>query len=134
MKRKCPKCGNNDMRVWAFSKNKQMQSNIDNSWLNSDFSCICKPEPEWGKNYYLCTLSYNDTQLAIRLYDNGYYYINRVVDLTHPNFYNMNPDGRENMTLFSRIPLFTKLRENFFRGRVRFSDIAVKKIMVENVI
>ena len=50
MKRKCPKCGNNDMRVWALVNWNGMFLQCKSChWKSKDMSSTKKAKEEWEK-------------------------------------------------------------------------------------
>ena len=50
MKRKCPKCGNNDMRVWALVNwNGMFLQCKSSNWKSKDMPWTKKAKEEWEK-------------------------------------------------------------------------------------
>ena len=115
----------------VFKNNRQINSNITNSWLNDSRSCISKPAKDWGNRTYVATFIADDSKYALRVYDNGIYYVNRSVDETHNNVYALSVDGSENVECARRsVPLLC-LRDKFLKGMARFSDLQCKVDMLK---
>lgn len=114
----------------AFAKNKQIRSNIDNTWLNDDFACIEKPN-NWGRGYcHHLFINGKDTYGMYYYPDMCYYYISRNWDKTCTSVFNITPTVVEDIpTLRYALP-FTKLRDAYYRGLVRFCDITVKSAVL----
>lgn len=113
----------------AFSKSRQVQSNIDNSWLNDSWALVGKPDA-WGRALYVCTLIDGDKQYGVRYYPQmGYYFINRKIDKSCPSIYNLSVDGVENVPLIKNTLVLRNLKNGYGKGIVRFSDISVKDVM-----
>lgn len=114
----------------ACSGNKQLESNITNSWLNDNRACVCKPS-NWGQAYYICTFVKGDEKYAMRQYDNGIYYISRNIDETCQYAYALTVDGMENVECARRSAPMITLNREFLRGNVRFSDLACKYTILD---
>lgn len=113
----------------AFSKSRQVNSNIDNSWLNDSWSLVGKPD-DWGRALYVCTLIDGEKKYGVRYYPQmGYYYINRKIDRSCSSVYNLSIDGVENIPLIKNTIVLRNLKNGYGKGIVRFSDIAVKEVM-----
>lgn len=115
----------------AFSHNKQTKSNIDNSWLNDSWSCVEKPE---GRGEYMFTLVDDSKKYGVRVYNNPtgqFLYVNRIVDGTCKEIYNISENGMVNIPLIKASPNLLMMRALWLRGRVLFSDIEVKDIMLK---
>lgn len=115
--------------IRAFGSCDVVHSVTDNSWLNDDYSCISKPEKDWGRSVYIATLQDASGSYGVRRYDNGFFYLNRSTDETCPTVYALTVDGLDNAPLFRTGAIFMTLRDKFARGCVRFSDISVKNLI-----
>lgn len=115
----------------ACSGNKQLESNITNSWLNDSRACVGKPDKSWGLSYYVATFVKGDEKFAMRMYDNGYVYINRSIDETNNNVFALSIDGVENIECAKRSVPLAVLHKEFLRGRARFSDLSCKYTMLD---
>ena len=114
----------------ALSGNKQIQSNIDNTWLNDDFSCIEKPD-NWGRGYCHHVFQNGDETYGMYYYpDAGYFYISRTWDKTCKSVYNISPNVVEDIPTLRYAPPFVTLREKYYRGVVRFCDITAKSAVM----
>ena len=111
----------------AFSGNKQIQSNIDNSWLNNNWISVGKPDGTWGRGTYIFTIIDDNNKYGVMKYDNGYWYIGRKIDETCSNVYSMSVDGTENIEVITRCSYLPTISNSFKKGLVRFSDVAVKE-------
>lgn len=115
----------------ACSGNAQLESNITNSWLNDSRACVCKPDKSWGLSHYIATFIKGDDKYAMRMYDNGYIYVNRSIDETHNNVFALSVDGVENIECANRsVPLLI-MKKEFLKGNVRFSDLTCKYTMLD---
>ena len=115
----------------AFSNSKQVESNIDNSWLNDSWACICKPK-NWGRGEYHYTLTDGDVSYGVRYYPNvDYYYISRSIDETCPAIFNISKDSMEETPQIKLGYRYMSLRRSFERGKLRFSDIITKSAITE---
>lgn len=114
----------------AFSGNKEGISAADNSWLNDDYSLVCKPAESWGRSYYFMTLFHKNQYFGVREYANGIIYINRSPDMQFQTVYSLG-DMYENISVLSSEEPYRKIRGNLFKGNVRFSDLTVKTIMFD---
>ena len=115
----------------ACSGNKQLESNITNSWLNDNRACVCKPDETWGNNVYVCTFVKGDEKFALRFYDNGIVYVNRSIDLTCKDVYALSVDGVENIECAKRSTPLAILNREFLRGNARFSDLSCKYTILD---
>lgn len=105
-----------------------LESNIDNAWLNDSGACVAKPD-NWGQSYYVCTVIDGDTKYGVSWYPrSGLYYVNRSIDETDPNVFNITPGGVENVTLLRRTGVFISLRKAYMNGCCRFSDQPLKSV------
>lgn len=114
----------------AFSGNKQMMSNIDNSWLNDSWSCVEKPK---GRGEYTFTLVDDNKKYGVRLYNNNdgrFLYVNRSVDNTCKTVYNISENGIVNMPLLKSSLNLMLMKKLWLQGKVLFSDIEVKDVML----
>ena len=115
----------------AFGKNRQTASNIDNSWLNDSWSCVEKPS---GRGEYLFTLIDDDLKYGVRIYENPdgkFVYVNRSVDDTCKEIYNISENGVVNVPVIKSSPNLLLMRKAWLQGKVLFSDIEVKDIMLK---
>lgn len=115
----------------ACTGNKQLESNITNSWLNDNRACVGKPDGSWGRAYYIATFIKGDEQFGFRQYENGMYYVNRNVDETCTNVYALTVDGMENVECAKRSVALQVMQREFTRGKVRFSDLSCKYVMLD---
>lgn len=114
----------------ACRNNKQLKSNISNSWLKDNKACVSKPD-NWGQSTYICTFIRNNEKFGMRKYNNGIWYVSRNVDTTCQNNYALQVDGVENVECAKRSLPLQVLRREFERGNVRFSDLACKYTILE---
>ena len=115
----------------AFANADIMKTNLDNDWYFDNRTCICKPEREWGKSQYMCTLKDGKTSYAIRYYANaGFYYINYSVDSSCSTIYNLSLDGHLNLPFVQKSAVFKILKDAFYKGNLRCSDIKIKNMIV----
>ena len=114
----------------ACKNSKVLKSSIDNSWLCDSRSCICKPEKSWGNCYYIATFLKNDNKYGVRLYDNGFIYVNRSIDPTSTNIYTMSDDPEENVELAKYSVILKTVKAAFVKGKARFSDLSCKYDML----
>ena len=110
----------------AFASNKQIMSNIDNSWLNNNWVSVGKPDGTWGRGKYICTIVDENNKYGVLHYDNDFWYIGRRIDITCPNIYSMSENGTENIEVVQRCFALANISKAFLRGLVRFSDVSVK--------
>lgn len=115
----------------ACQNNRQLESNIKNTWLNDNKSCVGKPESDWGRGFYICTFIKKDEKYGMRRYKNGMIYVSRSIDNTCNSIYALDVDGVENIECAKRSFPLQILKEEFLKGNVRFSDLACKYTMLD---
>ena len=67
---------------------------------------------------------------AIKLYENGFIYVNRSVDETCTNIYTMSDDAEENVEFAKYSTVLQTLKSAFVKGKARFSDLSCKYDML----
>lgn len=109
------------------------QSNIDNAWLNDDKSCVERPTKEWGTPLYIATLIDRDKKYGVKWYSKmgDLYFIDRKIDKTCKNIYNIYVNAVENTPMIRECVIFKTLRRKYFKGQLRFNDISLKNRLVE---
>ena len=115
----------------ACSSSEQLKSNITNSWLKDNKACVCKPQSEWGRGFYICTFVKKNEKYGMRRYNNNIIYVSRSVDNTCNSIYALDVDGMENIECAKRSLPLQILRQEFLKGNVRFSDLACKYTMLD---
>lgn len=115
----------------ACSSNEQLKSNITNEWLYDNKACVCKPQSEWGRGFYICTFVKKNEKYGMRRYNNNIIYVSRSVDNTCNSIYALDVDGMENIECAKRSLPLQILRQEFLKGNVRFSDLACKYTMLD---
>lgn len=110
---------------------KHIKANLSNDWLNDDNSLVCKAD-KWGRAIYICTLLYNNEQLAVYEYPaTGMTYVSRVVDKSCKYIYNLTVDSNLNIPLIRSATVLEQFRKKLFTGRVRCSDNGIQNILRE---
>lgn len=113
----------------AFSSNKSINYR-DNSWLNDDKSCICKPD-NWGKSIYMCTLKDTDREYAVRNYPEvGLWYIDYNVDKNFKFVYNISLDGNLNIPFIKSSSMMKTIKDMFSQGRMRMKNGQIKNMVL----
>lgn len=115
----------------ACANSKIFESNINNAWLNDSRSCVMKPDKDWGKSRYICTLIDGNDKYGMYEYDNGLFYIGRNSDITCTNIYSLTVNGSENIATANRCVPLMVFRDQFMKGYGRFSDISCKAKILE---
>ena len=114
----------------ACKDSKILNSGIENTWLYDAKACVCKPEKSWGNCYYIATFLKNENKFGVRLYENGFIYVNRSVDETCTNIYTMSDDAEENVEFAKYSTVLQTLKAAFVKGKARFSDLSCKYDML----
>ena len=103
----------------------------DNSWLN-DYAALVEKPSDWGRATYICTLMYKDQKLGLYKYNQaGLTYVSRSVDKTCKYIYRLTLDGKINHPLLSSSDLMKRLKDSFYKGCVRCSDVGINDILIE---
>ena len=111
----------------AFSDNKYISYSTQNVYLNDNKAFIDNPQ---GKNRYICTIKYDNTEYGIREYaENGYLYVNQVADTSYPiKITTTTNDHNVNYVMLKRnAPFINTLKAFFEKGSVRFKDMRSKE-------
>lgn len=107
------------------------ESYLSNVWIGDNDSLVSKCD-YFGRAVYIATLAYNNQKLALLEYPNvGLFYISRKVDSTCKYVYNLTMDGDLNIPLLKTCPLLKRLKDWFYSGRVRVSDGAIQRILLD---
>lgn len=101
-----------------------------NDWILDDETLVCKPDG-WGRSLYYCTLYYLNDVIAVHRYANGLYYLDRKVDKTCDNIYNLTIDGDLNLPMFKTSTMMSILQKEFFKGNVRVAGGDIQQILIE---
>ena len=116
----------------AFGNSRELDSSIDNSWLNDDNSCIEKPDKSWGRSYYECTLISGSDKYGVRYFPAiGYYSVSNSIDTSCQFTYNISINGNLNIPMLKSSPTIKILKEAFLNGQVRFNNLQSKDIFLD---
>lgn len=114
----------------AFKKHPRMVSNIDNTWLNDDYTCVGKPK-DAGRTMYMCTVVAGDKRFGVRGYSkDDCYSISRSVDETSKLVFGLGESG-ENLPVIMTSATFQTLKRALLLGKLWFSDLECKRMFVE---
>lgn len=114
----------------AFKNNRKLLSNVDNAWLNDNYTNVCKPSTEWGRSFYICTLINGSEKFGIRSYVNTYnWYISRNIDKQCQNIYSLTSASEATAPLLNTSTLLTTLKSKYYKANLKFSDLSLKETM-----
>ena len=106
----------------------------DGGYLLDSNVCIASPDRTWGKSHYMATLVDGSEMYACRIYDNGYMLISHKIDSSCKNIWAISVDGMENIELIRNSNLCGQIRDYYYTGLLRFSDIHVKNVIVSKIL
>ena len=116
----------------VFAGSKELDSSIDNSWLNDDTSCIEKPDATWGRSVYYFTLVRDNKRYGVREFPGmGLWTINESVDGSCQFVYNISKDGNLNIPMLKSSPQMKMIRDMFTNGQMRFPNQACKSVALD---
>ena len=116
----------------AFGQSKELDSSIDNSWLNDETSCIEKPSQEWGRSIYICTLIKEREKYGVRYFPSvGYYSVSNSVDGSSLFEYNISINGNLNIPMLKGTGTIKTLKDAFLQGQMRFHNLSCKNIILD---
>lgn len=116
----------------AFSNSKELDSSIDNSWLNDDTSCIEKPDETWGRSIYYWTLIDDNQKYGVRYFPSmDYYYVSNSVDGSCSFFFNVSVNGNLNVPMLKNNPQMKVMRDAFVQGQMRFPNQDCKMVALK---
>lgn len=119
----------------AFASHNEVQASNNNMWLLGNESCICKPDKDWGRSTYYCTIKDENNTYGVRYYPTvGLYYINYSIDETCPYEYNMSMNGELNIPLLKKSSMFKEIRENFSMGQLRMVSPQIKEMVLKTFV
>lgn len=121
-----------EMGIGRILHTSQSEYDKDNTWLLDPGNCVTKPI-NWGRSIYIATLVYKDKHFAIKYYtDVGIVYVDRAADLSFKDVYNMTLEGGNlNTPYIKHGSIFKIMRDNFMKGKVRYSDADIQSIILD---
>ena len=115
----------------AFAKSEYVQYASESLYLNDNNSFIGKPS---GKNRYICTIRYNNTDYAVRLYGDILYCDTSIDKTCAIKISAQTADHTTDFVLASaNVVLLQKLREHFAFGKFRFKNLECKAAILHTL-